>query len=202
MTRELIFVGIAYLLGSLPTALLAVRYATGADVRLEGSGNVGATNATRSAGLRIGIIVTIVDISKGVIAVLLMTGVNPSVRWQVAAVLAATVGHCFPVWLRFRGGKGVATAFGAVTLLAPLPCVCAMATWIVVALIARYVSVASMVAAASLPLWMVLIDDPPVVLLAGASATAVLVILSHISNMKRIARGEEDRLGRGPGGDR
>ncbi len=202
MTRELVFVGIAYLLGSLPTALLAVRFATGADVRREGSGNVGATNATRSAGVAVGIIVTLIDIGKGVVAVFLMTGVNPSSRWQIAALLAATLGHCFPVWLRFRGGKGVATAFGGATLLAPLPCVCAVVTWIIVVLITRYVSVASMVAAASLPLWMVLVDDPPVALLAGVSVAAVLVILSHISNMKRIARGEEYRLGEGPGGDR
>ncbi|MCP4897504.1 MAG: glycerol-3-phosphate 1-O-acyltransferase PlsY [bacterium] len=200
MTRELVFVGIAYLLGSLPTALLAVRWVTGGDVRKEGSGNVGATNATRSAGLKVGIIVTIVDVGKGVLAVLLMTGVNPSASWQTAAVLAAMLGHCYPVWLRFHGGKGVATAFGAVAVMAPIPCACGLATWIVLVFIARYVSVASMGAAASLPMWLVLVDDPPLALLAGVSGAAVLVLLRHISNMKRLARGEEDRLGRGPGG--
>lgn len=201
MTRELIFVGLAYLLGSLPTALLAVRFATGGDVRREGSGNIGATNATRSAGLRVGIIVTVVDIGKGVLSVMLMTGVNPSVKWQTVAVLAAMIGHCYPVWLRFRGGKGVATAFGAVAVLAPVPCAFALATWVVVVFIARYVSVASMAAAASLPVWLAVVGRPPLPLLAGVSGAAILVILRHISNMKRIARGEEDRLGKGPGGD-
>jgi glycerol-3-phosphate acyltransferase PlsY len=197
--RELIWVGVAYLLGSLPTALIAVRLSTGGDVRREGSGNVGATNAARSAGLRIGIIVTVIDVGKGIVAVLLMTNINPAAKWQTAALLAAMIGHCYPVWLRFRGGKGVATAFGAIAVLAPLPSACALGTWVVVLSVARYVSVASMGAAASLPIWLALLGDPPVSLLVGVSGAAVLVILRHLSNVRRIARGEEDRLGQNPG---
>lgn len=113
MIGEILIVVGAYFLGSLPTALLLVKWVTGADIRLSGSGNVGGTNAARAAGLRIGAVVTLVDMAKGALPVFVMHWYDPASKWLALTMLAAVIGHIFPVWLGFRGGKGVATGFGA-----------------------------------------------------------------------------------------
>ncbi len=192
---ELSIVALAYLLGSLPTAYLLVRLMTGDDVRSKGSGNVGGTNALRTAGWRVGVAVTVIDMAKGAIPVWLMQRFNPESGWIAAAMLAAVVGHCYPVWLKFRGGKGVATGFGAFMVLAPLSAFAAFGLWIVVLLIWRWVSLASMTASASFPLILKLVDNPDAVTLTAVSAAAVLIILRHSSNIRNIVAGTETKVG-------
>ena len=140
MIGEILIVVLAYLAGSFPTALLLVRLVTGMDVRKTGSGNVGGTNAARTAGLRVGAAVTLVDMLKGALPVLLMHWYNPASLWMAMTMLAAVVGHIYPVWLRFRGGKGVATGFGAFLVLAPVSALAAFGVWLVVVAISRYVA--------------------------------------------------------------
>lgn len=196
MRFEIALVVIAYLVGSVPTAYLLVRMAVGQDIRTRGSGNVGGTNALRTAGWRIGITVTLIDVVKGVLAVWLMRLYNPESGWVAAAVLAAVLGHCYPVWLKFSGGKGVATGFGAFLVIAPLSALAALGLWFVVLAIARWVSLASMVASAAFPLLLKLIDRPDLRTLAAVSVAAVVIVLRHVSNMRKIVAGEEARIGR------
>jgi acyl phosphate:glycerol-3-phosphate acyltransferase len=195
VSYEIALVLIAYLLGSVPTAYLLVRVAVGEDIRTRGSGNVGGTNALRTAGWRIGIAVTLIDVVKGVLAVWLMRFYNPESGWVAAAVLAAVLGHCYPVWLKFRGGKGVATGFGAFLVIAPLSALAALGLWFVVLAISRWVSLASMVASAAFPLLLKLIDRPDLRTLAAVSVAAVVIVLRHGSNMRKIVAGEEARIG-------
>lgn len=192
---ELMIVALAYFLGSLPTAYLLVRLMTGHDVRRKGSGNVGGTNALRTAGWKVGVAVTIIDMAKGAIPVWLMQRFNPESGWIAAAMLAAVVGHCYPVWLKFQGGKGVATGFGAFMVLAPLSALAAFGLWVVVLLIWRWVSLASMTASASFPLILKLIDNPDVVTLTAVSAAAILIILRHSSNIRNMVAGTEAKVG-------
>ncbi len=201
MIGEVVLVAAAYLMGSLPTALLVVRVISGKDVRRLGSGNVGATNATRAAGLQVGIVVTLVDAGKGAVSVWLMNVFDPASGWLAAAMLAAVVGHCFPVWLRFRGGKGVATLFGALLVLMPSSTLVAAALWLVVLALWRYVSLASLLATAVVPVLVAFIDRPPGVLQGAIIVAAVLVILRHRDNLRNLATGVEPRIGGGQGGD-
>jgi glycerol-3-phosphate acyltransferase PlsY len=192
---EIVLVVIAYLLGSVPTAYLLVRLAIGADIRSRGSGNVGGTNALRTAGWTVGVVVTLIDVGKGVAAVWLMRIYNPESVWIAAAVLAAVMGHCYPVWLKFNGGKGVATGFGAFLVIAPLSALAALGLWVVVLLLSRWVSLASMVASAAFPLLLKLIDRPDLLTLATVSGAAVVIILRHGSNVRKMLAGEEARIG-------
>ncbi len=191
MKFEVALVVFAYFLGSLPTAYLLVRLMTGKDVRATGSGNVGATNALRTAGWKVGAVVTVIDLLKGAIPVWLMYRFNPESEWVAAAMLAAVLGHCYPVWLKFKGGKGVATCFGAFLVIAPLSALAALVLWIVVLVVSRWVALASMVASASFPLILKLIDRPDMVTLVAVSAAAVIIILRHSSNIRGILTGTE-----------
>ena len=194
MTVEALLVALAYLLASLPTAYLLVRLRTGGDVRRAGSGNVGATNALRIAGWRIGVAVTMVDVAKGSLAVWIMRQYNPESRWVAAALVAAVIGHCFPVWLKFRGGKGVATGFGAFLVIAPWSALVALGLWVVVLAIWRWVSLASMVASAAFPLVLKVMSKPDLVTLAAVSVAAVIIILRHGSNIRNMLNGEEVKI--------
>lgn len=194
MIIEIVLVALAYLMGSLPTALLVVRAVTGGDVRSTGSGNVGGTNALRAAGWRVGAAVTLVDIAKGAIPVWLMRWYNPSSGWVAAAMVAVVIGHCFPVWLKFKGGKGVATGIGAFLVIAPLSTLAAFGLWLVILLVFRRVSLASMVASASFPLILKLVDAPDAVTLSAVSAAAVVIIVRHTSNIKRLLAGTEPTI--------
>ena len=193
MTVEIGLVLFAYVLGSLPAAYLLVRLMTGKDVRVYGSGNVGGTNALRTAGWKVGVVVTAIDVLKGAVAVWLMLRFNPESVWVAAAMLAAVLGHCYPVWLKFKGGKGVATCFGAFLVIAPLSALAALGLWIVVLVISRWVALASMVASASFPLILKLIDHPDIVTLVSVSAVAVIIILRHSSNIRGILTGTETK---------
>lgn len=191
MILELAMVAAAYVLGSLPTAYLLVRLRTGDDIRSKGSGNVGGTNALRIAGWRVGVVVTLVDIAKGVVAVWLMQRFNPESGWIAAALLAAVIGHCYPVWLGFSGGKGVATGFGVFLVIAPLSAVAALGVWIVVLLVGRRVALASMLASAGFPIILKLIDAPDLLTLGAVAGVSVIIILRHSSNIRKMLSGEE-----------
>lgn len=200
MIWELTLVAATYLLAGTPSALLVVWVLVGKDVRKEGSGNIGATNAARVGGAVAGIVVTILDVGKGWLPMWLMMQLNPADSWLAATLLAAVVGHCFPVWLLFRGGKGVATGLGAFLALSPLTAGAAIGVWLVVLAIWRKVSLASLVASATFPVLLVLIDRPTPLVLGAVSAAAILIILRHHSNIRHLVAGDEPRIGGGDGG--
>lgn len=186
---------IAYLLGSISFAVLLVRLKTGGDIRQEGSGNAGATNVLRAHGKKLAILVALLDVAKGAAAVLLVRLITADHRYAAAAAFAAVLGHIFPVFYGFRGGKGVATAVGAFLVLVPQAMGLAIAVFLLVVLLTRFVSVGSVVAMTLLPLLAGMLGAPLAVVIAAA-ATAVLVMIKHLENLKRLARGEERRLGR------
>jgi glycerol-3-phosphate acyltransferase PlsY len=181
----------AYCLGSVPFALLLAR---GDDVRRIGSGNVGAANVLRASGVRAGVLVAILDIAKGAASVVLAMRLSTDGNAPAAAGLAAILGHIYPVWLRFRGGKGVATACGVFTVLTPLAALPAFAVFIATAWATRYVSLGSVLATIVLP---------PVAYATGYSATtltaacaaSVLILFRHRGNLARLRAGTERRLG-------
>ena len=190
---------IAYLLGSIPFGLLIVKLGGGGDVRETGSGNIGAANVTRVAGLVPGILTLLLDAGKGYLAVWLARRISGgSIRWITAAVVAVVLGHMFSVWLRFRGGKGVATAFGAYIPISGMAVAAAAVVWIVVAIFWRYVSLASIAAAAALPLLIYELYAPgfapPRVLSLATVFVSVLVVWKHRANMQRMIAGTESQL--------
>ena len=153
-------ISIAYLLGSIPFGYILVRLFRREDVRQQGSGNIGATNVARSGGTKLGVVTLLLDIGKAYAAVVIARHLAPGVYdVQVAAAVAAVVGHVFPVWLGFRGGKGVATGLGSFLLIAPKCVLVAAGIFIVVVAIFRYVSLGSIVAVAAFPI-LLLIDAP------------------------------------------
>jgi glycerol-3-phosphate acyltransferase PlsY len=194
MARELTLV-LAYFLGSIPFAFLIVKAAGRGDVRRVGSGNVGATNALRAAGWRVALPIALLDIGKGVAAVLLMRGATANPSWVALAGLAAVVGHCFPVWLKFIGGKGLATGAGVFFTLAWLPTLAVAGVWVVMLALFRIVSLASVTAAAAFPVALFLIAHPPAPVVGCAVGAAFVIIWRHRANLQRLARGDEPRLG-------
>lgn len=195
---------LAYLLGSIPFGYLLVKLTGGGDVRETGSGGTGATNVTRRAGKWAGLMTLLLDALKGVAAALiarLILGDGSGVNWWVAAASVAVVaGHVFPVWLKFRGGKGVATGLGVFLVLAPLAVLCALLVFVVIVWATRYVSLGSMVAAAMLPLAVWLLgsrvgrDEFVVPLLTAASVGGALIIFMHRANIGRLLGGTESKL--------
>lgn len=192
--RPEVMLVVGYLLGSIPFAYLFVRLAGRGDVRRIGSGNVGATNALRAGGWKVALPVALADVGKGVLAVVLMRQVTPHPAWVLAAGVAAVIGHCFPVWLRFSGGKGVATAGGVYLTLALPAALAAAALWVVVLALFRIVSLASLVAAAVFPLLVYLFVRPSLVEMAITVLAAAVIIVRHRANLGRLVRGEEPRL--------
>jgi len=193
-TRALVMVVVAYLLGSISFAVLLVRLRTGKDIRTEGSGNAGATNVLRSHGKTLALLVAFLDVAKGAAAVLLVRLVTADPRAAGAAAFASILGHVFPIYYGFRGGKGVATAVGAFLALAPLPTLICIGVFVAAVALTRYVSVGSMVAMSLLPAAMGLFHEPMPVVVAAAAA-AVLIVFKHIENLKRLAAGRERKLG-------
>lgn len=174
----------AYLCGSIPTGVWLGRQA-GVDVRQTGSGNIGATNVARTAGLRPALLTLVGDVAKGVVPVLLARALLTDV-WLIALVgLAALCGHLFSIFLRFSGGKGVATGFGIFLGLAPAAAAVAVVVFTIVAAATRYVSLASMLAAGSLPFAAYLLGSEPPTTLAAA-LTAVAIIIRHRGNLVRL----------------
>src|SRR5262245_13480773 len=208
----------AYLIGALPFGWLIAR-AKGVDIFAHGSGNIGATNVGRVLGRRFGLLVFVLDFLKGAVPVGVAIGVNSLLGesfwrdgWlEVAAGLAAFLGHCFPVYLRFRGGKGVATGAGVVAVLTPVAGVAALLAWLVVIAVWRYVSLASIVAALVLCVVQLSAYPPFSVPAQGPSAAdgttpraafcivaAALVIARHRANLVRLSQGKENQLQEGP----
>ena len=188
-------VGVAYLLGSVAFAVLLVRLSTGKDIRTEGSGNAGATNVLRAHGKGLGLAVAVLDIAKGALAVVLVRFVTADPRYAAAAAFAAVLGHVFPLYYGFRGGKGVATAVGAFLVLAPWPTLVCVGIFVLVVAVTRYVSLGSVVAMVLLPPIAGLVFHAPRPVVLAAAATAVLVVLKHRDNLKRLASGTERKLG-------
>ena len=204
MLRALPVVIIAYLLGSIPFGYLIVRSKMGADIRETGSGGTGATNVSRRAGKAAGIITLVLDALKGSVAVLIarfVVGPSLPAEWIVtAAAIAVIVGHIFPVWLGFRGGKGVATGVGVFLILAPIVLLCAGVLFLAIVWFTRFVSLGSVVAAAIIPLfvWLQSVFVEPVAdlrpLLTAALVGAVLIIFAHRTNIGRLASGTESQI--------
>jgi glycerol-3-phosphate acyltransferase PlsY len=212
---------IAYLLGSIPFGYLIVRATEGADVRKTGSGGTGATNVSRRAGKPAGVITLVLDALKGAVAVViakLILGLPVFVAggheaaplqslvvteahwWIAAAAIAVIVGHIFPLWLRFRGGKGVATGIGVFLMLAPIAVALAALVFIVVVILTRYVSLGSILAAISIPFFVLLQNAfiQPVEFLApimsASIAGAALIVFAHRENIARLMNGTESRF--------
>jgi acyl phosphate:glycerol-3-phosphate acyltransferase len=191
----------AYALGSIPFGLLIVKAQRGEDIRSVGSGNIGAANVTRNAGALAGALTLLLDAAKGYVAVwIAQRSTHGNSRWMIAAALAAVAGHIFSVWLRFQGGKGVATTLGAFLPISPHAVLAAVAFWILVVLFWRYSSLGSIVAIAALPVLVYLFyaphHAPPDHLVWGTILVSVLVLWKHRDNMRRLIAGEESRLGR------
>jgi glycerol-3-phosphate acyltransferase PlsY len=192
---------IAYLLGSIPFGLILVKVVRGQDIRLSGSGNIGATNVARSSGASLGIATLLLDALKGYAAVavaILVARRNVMEVEMVAAsaALCAILGHVFPVWLKFRGGKGVATGVGAFIGLAPRAVLVVLALFLVIVLIFRYVSLGSIVASAMFPVLAFFLyrgrsSVTDFLVMAGAS---LLIIVKHKANIRRLLNGTENRL--------
>ena len=184
-----------YLLGSIPFGYLLVRTFLGSDVRNTGSGNIGATNVARTSPV-LGVTTLALDATKGLAAVLVAASVFPQLRLAgFAAALAVVCGHVFPIWLAFRGGKGVATGLGSLLLLTPKAVLIAVGIFLAVALAFRYVSLASIVAAAWLPLIALLLGEThrPAETFLLAS-TSLLIIAKHHGNIRRLLSGTEPRF--------
>jgi len=198
ITPILLFL-VSYLLGPIPFGLILAKLFDGSDVRKTGSGNIGATNVARVAGPLPGVLTLAFDAGKGWLAVWLAGQVmHGEAGVMVIAGFFALLGHCFPVWLRFRGGKGVATAAGIFGALCPEATVAALILFALVVWFWRYVSLGSLAAAAAIPLLVYLFwaphFAPPNVVTVGSLAIAALVIVQHRANIGRLARGEEPKF--------
>lgn len=190
-------VAVAYLLGSLSGGLLLGRLVA-VDLRSTGSGNVGATNAVRTLGPVLGVAVFAFDAGKGVVAAALLPRLAPAVAWLPAACGAAVIlGHVFPLWFGFRGGKGFATALGVIVVLSPLALAPVAVAWIVALLLTGYVSVATLGAALVYPLFTAALwQGRRPVLLVFAAVLAAFLFYTHRDNLRRLARGDEHRFRR------
>jgi glycerol-3-phosphate acyltransferase PlsY len=193
-----IFLPLAYLLGSIPFGYLIVKLTQRRDVRDAGSGNIGATNVGRVAGKAAGVLTLLLDAGKGYAAVWLMGRLT---EWHfpsmMAAGVAAVVGHMFPVWLKFKGGKGVATGVGVFAPICWSAVLGGLLIWLLVVGIWRYVSLGSLLAAAAMPLLLYRLYEPqpaPLALTAGAVAISALIIIKHRDNIGRLIAGHENRL--------
>jgi glycerol-3-phosphate acyltransferase PlsY len=183
----------SYLLGSVPSGYLFAR-ARGIDIRAQGSGNIGATNVARSLGKKLGLIVLLVDLFKGALPVLAVRffALHHSAGPYLIPVcgFAAIIGHCFPIWLRLRGGKGVATAFGVFLAVDPLIAGVLLVIFLAIYAAFRVASLGSLLAALSLPVWLIVADYPVPIITLGV-ASAALIVVKHRSNILRLMRGAE-----------
>jgi len=202
--RPVLILIAAYLLGSIPFGYLIVRSKEGADVRETGSGGTGATNVTRRAGKKAGLMTLLLDATKGLVAVglarWLLTADFEINWWVAAAAVLAVVGHCFPVWLGFRGGKGVATGVGVFLGLSPLAVACSLVVFVIVVWMTRYVSLGSITATVMFPLcvWLLSLYLKSSVSLAPVLSAAVLggaiIIIMHRANIGRLIAGTESKF--------
>ncbi len=212
MTTIVLVLALSYLLGSLPTSILAGRVIAGIDIREHGSGNAGATNVYRVLGLGPAIIVGLVDVAKGAVAVAVISGLEVGTQSQISAppsadlmrILAggaAVAGHIWTIFAGFKGGKGMATAIGALAFIAPAALGAGLVVWLILLFTTRIMSIASLSAAITLPLAsLVWITNPDgstnIEILLFSVILCLLIFYTHRSNIGRIIRGEEPRLGR------
>lgn len=191
---------LAYLIGAIPVGLLVARAAGGVDIRGQGSGNIGATNVLRTLGPAAGILTLLGDVVKGYAAVAVAGWLGARPGWQAAGAVLAVMGNCWSPFLRFRGGKGVATGLGAFLALAPWAIVPSAAVWVALVASFRYVSLASMLACLGLPLGVALLGYPWQSA-SAAGAAAAIILVRHRENLHRLMQGTESRLGqRAPAG--
>lgn len=202
--KPALIVLLAYLLGSIPFGYLIVRLRAGADIRETGSGGTGATNVSRRAGKAAGVVTLLLDALKGVAAILIarwLVHATPQSEWWIAgAAVAVMLGHIFPVWLGFRGGKGVATGVGVFLVLMPGVLAIAGLLFLIVVFLTRYVSLGAIVAALAIPVLVLLrhelfsqLPDFPA-LLTVAVAGALLIVVAHRQNIARLMNGTENRF--------
>jgi glycerol-3-phosphate acyltransferase PlsY len=192
-----ISIALAYLLGSIPFGYLLIRIFKKQDIRTFGSGNIGATNVARSGAKGLGIATLLLDLGKALLAVLIARHLAPAdYDLAVAAAIAATLGHCFPVWLGFHGGKGVASALGVFLALTWPSALCILVVFAIIFALTRYVSLASVIAAAALPLfafYFVPLRSP--IIFAGFLGIPLLILVKHHANIRRLLAGTESRFG-------
>lgn len=201
--QELLLIIVAYLIGSIPTAVLVSKYFFGIDIRDYGSGNAGATNTFRILGKGWGSFVMTVDVLKGVIASLLylllpyyLTNELERTNFMIGLGLAAVVGHIFPVWAGFKGGKGVATLLGMVVAIQPVVALCVLGVFSLVLYLTRFVSLSSILASIAFPMFiLVVFNEPEPLYRVFAIAVALLVILTHQKNIGRLLQGNESKAG-------
>jgi glycerol-3-phosphate acyltransferase PlsY len=202
--KEVLLIVIAYLIGSIPTAVWVSRIFFGIDIREYGSGNAGATNTFRVLGSRWGTFVMIIDVLKGVAAtslyIFLPYYMNSTNEWDrtnfmVGLGLAAVLGHIFPIWADFRGGKGVATLFGMILAIQPVVAVCCVGVFLLVLYLTRFVSLSSILASIAFAVFILIIfNEKEPLYRAFAIAVALLVVLTHQKNISRLLRGSESKV--------
>ncbi|MBC7863865.1 MAG: glycerol-3-phosphate 1-O-acyltransferase PlsY [Bacteroidia bacterium] len=198
---QVILICAAYFIGSIPTAVWLGKAVAGIDVREHGSGNAGATNTIRVLGLKVGIPVLVIDVLKGWVAVKLsllsdfVPGGDAFVNFKIALAVAAIVGHIFPIFVGFRGGKGVATLLGAVIAIVPLAAAIAVVIFILVLFSSKYVSLSSMMAGISFPFSVIfLLKSQTPSLIIFSIFVAVLLVLTHKKNIQRLLKKQEARF--------
>jgi glycerol-3-phosphate acyltransferase PlsY len=189
----LLAVAIAYLLGAIPFGYLMVKFTTGKDVRASGSGNIGATNVLRTTGKMQGVATLVLDIAKGFAAVWIasiLTGNSP--LWTSLSALAVMAGHAYPVFLRFQGGKAVASFVGAFVYLTPAALLASLLLFVIIVASTRYISAGSVIAAGMFPLGVWLILHPPVEILLASVIAGVFIVIRHKENLQRMHAGTEN----------
>ncbi len=188
------YVLLAYLLGSIPFGYVVARYLYGVDIRTVGSGNIGATNVYRNLGWAAGVLTVVGDLGKGVLPVILARSTDIEPQWPAVVGLAAVLGHCFPLFLRFRGGKGVTTTVAILLTLSPKIFLIFIIIWLVVLLLQGRMSLASLTAAAATPLFSELTRTPVPALLTFSWMAAVIIFIRHHENIDRLLAGTEKQL--------
>lgn len=194
--NQYFLLGMAYLIGSVPFGLIVTKMMGTGDIRTQGSGNIGATNVARVAGKKIGAIVLLLDLLKGVLAVLLVKIVmkfDPQTEFYSG--IMAVIGHIFPVWLKFKGGKGVATAFGTALILVPYAALFVLVIWVIVFKFTRISAAAALAAVSLLPIVVFFFgDDNTKFHMHYAITISILVFIRHISNIRRLLDGKENKF--------
>ena len=198
MNPWLISIPLAYLLGSIPFGYLLVKIFLKQDIRATGSGNIGATNVARSGAKGLGIATLLLDCGKAFLAVKIAQHIAPdNYDLAVVAAVAAILGHVFPIWLGFRGGKGVASALGVFLALSPVAAGCTFAIFLVIFLITHYVSLASIIGSAFFPLFgFYFVPYRTPIVIAGFLFIPLLIIIKHHENIRRLLSGTESRFGK------
>ena len=189
----------AYILGSIPFGLLIVKATAGTDIREKGSGNIGAANVARNAGPVAGALTLLFDAAKGFFAVWLAGRFTQgNIRWMAISAVAAVIGHMFPIWLKFHGGKGVATGLGVFIPICWQAVAAGIVLWLLVVIFWRYSSLGSIIAAAVMPVFVYFLyapgHAPPDIVNVSTALVAVLIIIKHRSNIQRLIAGEESKL--------